>query len=250
MTDDLDARRTALAELNVGVSSCIACPLSKGRTRAVPGEGPVDAEIMFIGEAPGYYEDQQGRPFVGAAGQFLEQLLASIGLKRTDVFIANVIKCRPPQNRDPLPEEISACSGFLARQIEIIDPKAIVTLGRYSLSKFLPGTPISKIHGQGRKVGEALGSADVPSSGSLAPGQPATHNRRRLQENPRLCRASAAGAADPYRAGRRRSAEGAGTGPDEAFLVQAPRPIRQRDTQIGPMPAGAYRVRQWQTVAS
>ena len=145
-------RRAALSELNSQVNACRACPLGGMRNRAVPGEGRIDAEIMFIGEAPGYYEDQQGRPFVGAAGQFLEQLLASIGLKRTDVFIANVIKCRPPQNRDPLPEEISACSGFLARQIEIIDPKAIVTLGRYSLSKFLPGTPISKIHGQGRKV--------------------------------------------------------------------------------------------------
>jgi DNA polymerase len=120
----------------------------------VPGEGPVDAEILFIGEAPGYYEDQQGRPFVGAAGQFLEQLLASIGLKRNEVFIANVVKCRPPGNRDPLPEEIGACSHWLGEQQEILNPSVIVTLGRYSLARFLPGTPIGKVHGQGRRVGD------------------------------------------------------------------------------------------------
>src|SRR5918992_1291147 len=128
---ELAERRTALADLNQGVNACRACPLAAGRTRAVPGEGPVDAEILLIGEGPGYYEDQQGRPFVGAAGQFLEQLLASIGLKRSDVFIANVIKCRPPSNRDPLPEEINACSGWLDRQLEIVHPKLIVSLGRY-----------------------------------------------------------------------------------------------------------------------
>jgi uracil-DNA glycosylase family 4 len=136
------------------VHSCHACPLGDTRNRAVPGEGPVDAEIMLIGEAPGYYEDQQGRPFVGAAGQFLEQLLASIGLKRSQVFIANVIKCRPPSNRDPLPEEISACSGWLGEQLEILRPKLIVTLGRYSMSRFLPGTSIGKVHGQARKVND------------------------------------------------------------------------------------------------
>ncbi len=151
---NFEERGKALGQLNAGVNACHACPLSATRTRAVPGEGPVDAEIMFIGEAPGYYEDQQGRPFVGAAGQFLEQLLASIGLKRTDVFIANVVKCRPPGNRDPLPEEISACSHWLGEQQEILSPKVVVTLGRYSLQRFLPGNPISKIHGQGRKVGD------------------------------------------------------------------------------------------------
>jgi DNA polymerase len=152
--NDLDARRTSLSQLNQQVNACRTCQLGSQRTRAVPGEGPVDAEIMLIGEAPGYYEDQQGRPFVGAAGQFLEQLLASISLKRTDVFIANVIKCRPPGNRDPLPEEISACSHWLTTQTEILQPKVIVTLGRYSLQRYLPGNPISRIHGQGRKVGD------------------------------------------------------------------------------------------------
>ena len=150
---DRDERPGSLGEVGTRVRSCNACGLAAGRTQAVPGEGPVDASIMFIGEAPGYYEDQQGRPFVGAAGQFLEQLLTSIGLKRTEVFITNVVKCRPPGNRDPLPEEIDACSDWLSRQIELIRPKVIVTLGRYSLARFLPGTPIGRVHGQGRKLG-------------------------------------------------------------------------------------------------
>ncbi|HXH20751.1 MAG TPA: uracil-DNA glycosylase [Dehalococcoidia bacterium] len=151
--DALDLRRAKLAELNEKMRRCTACPLARGRTKVVPGEGRIDADIMFIGEAPGYYEDQQGRPFVGAAGQFLEQLLQDIGLKRSDVFIANVIKCRPPSNRDPLPNEIEACSAWLTEQIELIDPKVVVTLGRYSLGRYFPGQPISRIHGQARKFG-------------------------------------------------------------------------------------------------
>ena len=151
---DIDSRRSALAELNRQVNACHACALGSQRTHAVPGEGPVGAEIVFVGEAPGYYEDQQGRPFIGAAGKFLDQLLDNINLKRTDVFIANVIKCRPPSNRDPQPQEIDACSHWLTSQFEILRPKLLVTLGRYSLARFLPGTPIGKIHGQVRKVGE------------------------------------------------------------------------------------------------
>jgi DNA polymerase len=111
---------------------------------------------MFIGEAPGFHEDQQGRPFVGAAGRFLEELLDRIGLKREDVFIANVIKCRPPGNRDPLPEEIEACEPFLDRQIELIQPKLVVTLGRFSMARAFPKARISRIHGQPRKVGGVL----------------------------------------------------------------------------------------------
>lgn len=154
MSTTTDERRSALSHLNDCVASCQACPLGRIRTRAVPGEGRIDADIMCIGEAPGYYEDQQGRPFVGAAGQFLDQLLGSIGFQRSDVFIANVIKCRPPQNRDPLPEEIAACSDWLSQQLEIVQPKVVVTLGRYSMQRFIPGASISKVHGQGRKVGE------------------------------------------------------------------------------------------------
>ncbi|MCL5256504.1 MAG: uracil-DNA glycosylase, partial [Chloroflexi bacterium] len=133
------------------MKACQACSLGKSRLNAVPGEGSETATIMLIGEAPGWHENQQGRPFVGAAGQFLEQLLASIGLTRSQVFIANVIKCRPPGNRDPLPEEIDACKHFLDRQIELIRPKMIVTLGRYSMARYFPGQLISKIHGIPKK---------------------------------------------------------------------------------------------------
>ena len=118
----------------------------------MPGEGPTDAQIMFIGEAPGFHEDQQGRPFVGAAGRFLEELLGSIGLTRDRVFIANVIKCRPPGNRDPLPEEIEACRSFLDQQIELVNPKLVVTLGRFSMARAFPDARISRIHGQARKI--------------------------------------------------------------------------------------------------
>ncbi|MBI4312752.1 MAG: uracil-DNA glycosylase [Chloroflexi bacterium] len=138
------------------VAACTDCGLAKGRTRAVPGEGPEQAQVMFIGEGPGYNEDQQGRPFVGAAGQLLEQLLATAGLSRSQVFITNMVKCRPPNNRDPLPGEIAACSKYLDRQIELIKPKVIVTLGRYSLGKFLPGQTIGKVHGKPRTVGQQV----------------------------------------------------------------------------------------------
>ncbi|HEY75173.1 MAG TPA: uracil-DNA glycosylase [Thermoflexia bacterium] len=135
------------------VRTCTACILHRGRTQAVPGEGPADAQIMFIGEAPGFHEDQQGRPFVGAAGRFLEDLLESIGLKREDVYITNIIKCRPPANRDPLPDEIEACGPFLERQLEVIRPKLVVTLGRFSMARFFPKARISQIHGQAKRVG-------------------------------------------------------------------------------------------------
>jgi uracil-DNA glycosylase family 4 len=141
-----------LSELAKEIAVCELCILSQSRKKAVPGEGPEDADIMFIGEAPGFHEDRQGRPFVGAAGQFLDELLESIGLKREDVFIANVIKCRPPANRDPLVGEIKACWPYLERQIELIKPKIIVTLGRYSMERFFPGQKISRIHGRPRKM--------------------------------------------------------------------------------------------------
>jgi uracil-DNA glycosylase family 4 len=133
------------------VSVCTACALSRSRHKTVPGDGIPTAEIMFIGEGPGYHEDQQGRPFVGPAGQFLQELLASIGLDRSKVFVTNVVKCRPPNNRDPQPDEIAACDHFLQRQIATIRPKMIVTLGRFSMAKFFPGETISKIHGQARQ---------------------------------------------------------------------------------------------------
>ncbi len=142
---------SALSQLYQEIERCQDCELAKHRTRVVPGEGAENASLFFIGEAPGWHEDQQGRPFVGPAGQFLEQLLASISLKREQVYIANVIKCRPPGNRDPLPNEIQSCQKWLDRQIEIVHPKMIITLGRYSLARYFPGENISKVHGKARK---------------------------------------------------------------------------------------------------
>src|SRR5215471_18140194 len=141
-----------LEKVAAEVSTCTKCDLWKSRTKAVPGEGNPHARIMFIGEGPGFHEDKQGRPFVGPAGQFLDELLASINLKRADVFITNVVKCRPPGNRDPLPAEIGACNDYLDRQIAAINPQVIVTLGRFSMAKFFGGEKISAIHGRARKV--------------------------------------------------------------------------------------------------
>jgi uracil-DNA glycosylase len=138
---------SALIDLYKEVATCKRCDLYKCATRAVPGEGPESAEIMFIGEGPGWNEDQQGRPFVGAAGKFLDQLFASIGLNREQVYIANVVKHRPPNNREPLPAEIAACSAWLDRQLEIVHPRIIVTLGRHSMARYFPNKSISKIHG-------------------------------------------------------------------------------------------------------
>jgi uracil-DNA glycosylase family 4 len=145
-----------LSELYAEIRTCQKCILSQGRTHAVPGEGAEDAEIMFIGEGPGFHEDRQGRPFVGAAGKYLEELLAMIGLSREQVYIANVVKCRPPGNRDPQPEEIEACRPYLDKQIELIRPHLIVTLGRFSMQRYFPGASISRIHGQPKRVGSVI----------------------------------------------------------------------------------------------
>ena len=142
----------SLARIDQEVSTCTDCPLHQNRSRAVPGEGPENAEIMLIGEAPGFNEDKQGRPFVGAAGQFLDKLLASANLSRENVYITNTVKCRPLNNRDPLPVEMAACRKYLDRQIEVIAPKVIVTLGRHSLTAFLPKETISKSRGRPRSV--------------------------------------------------------------------------------------------------
>ncbi|MBA7588368.1 hypothetical protein ES708_30423 [subsurface metagenome] len=147
---------SALIELNKEIALCQQCEIAKYRNRVVPGEGAEAADIMFIGEAPGWHEDQQGRPFVGPAGKYLDELLASIELNRAQVYIANVIKCRPQGNRDPLPVEIQNCHAWLERQIEIISPKMIVTLGRYSMAMFFPGKSISKIHGTAQKRDDML----------------------------------------------------------------------------------------------
>ena len=141
----------SLNDVAQAVRSCTDCPLHRGRTNAVPGEGDPSAPIMFIGEGPGFHEDRQGRPFVGPAGQLLDGLLASIGTNRNEVFIANMVKCRPPDNRDPEPSEIAACRKYLDRQIELVAPKLIVTLGRFSLGRFFPGESITRARGKLRQ---------------------------------------------------------------------------------------------------
>ena len=150
----MEEQATALSDLGAQIATCPKCDLSKTRTHAVPGEGNPNADIVFIGEGPGFYEDQQARPFVGAAGKFLDELLASISLRREDVYICNVIKCRPPNNRDPLPVEIDTCTPWLDRQLEILRPRVIVTLGRFSMQRYFPGQTISRIHGQARQMGD------------------------------------------------------------------------------------------------
>jgi uracil-DNA glycosylase family 4 len=135
---------------------CQKCILAQGRTHAVPGEGPEDADIMFIGEGPGFHEDRQGRPFVGAAGNYLNELLEKIGLNREQVYITNVVKCRPPGNRDPQPEEIEACRPYLDRQIDLIRPRLVITLGRFSMQRYFPSASISRIHGQPKRVGNVI----------------------------------------------------------------------------------------------
>jgi uracil-DNA glycosylase family 4 len=141
---------SALAELYKEITRCRNCKLAETRNTVVPGEGPEDASLFFIGEAPGWNEDQQGRPFIGQAGAFLEHLLGLINLTRDQVYIANVIKCRPPENRDPLLSEIQSCQKWLDLQIEIVKPKMIITLGRYSLARYFPGESIGKTHGKAR----------------------------------------------------------------------------------------------------
>ncbi len=155
-----EARRAELVSLYNAVSSCTACPLAETRTQAVFGAGNADAELMFVGEAPGFHEDQQGLPFVGAAGKLLERLLGEIGLSRDDVFIGNVLKCRPPGNRDPQADEIEACQSHLIRQIELIQPRIVATLGNFA-TKLLSGSPtgITRVHGREQNV--RLGNSQV-----------------------------------------------------------------------------------------
>ena len=142
-----------LTQIASEVAVCTNCVLHKTRIKSVPGEGPANAEIMLIGEGPGANENMQGRPFIGQAGKFLDELLKQAGLQRSDVWICNVVKCRPPDNRDPMPDELAACNLYLERQIAAINPNIIITLGRFSMGKFLPGAKISQVHGQMRRIG-------------------------------------------------------------------------------------------------
>jgi uracil-DNA glycosylase family 4 len=154
-------RREALEQVAAEVRACTRCRLHEGRTQAVPGEGHPSTEVMLVGEAPGLNEDRQGRPFVGAAGGFLTELLGTVGWARDEVFITNVVKCRPPQNRDPEPDEIAACAPFLRRQVETLDPALVITLGRHSMGRFMPGARIGQVHGTTAAAPEATGAREA-----------------------------------------------------------------------------------------
>jgi uracil-DNA glycosylase family 4 len=156
-----DERRAALDEIANEVRGCTACRLHEGRTRAVPGEGDSDTEVVFVGEGPGFNEDREGRPFVGRAGGLLVRLLGAIGWQRDDVFITNVVKCRPPDNRDPEPDEIAACAPYLRRQLAVLDPAVVVTLGRYSMATFMPGARIGAVHGTTVPADPETGARDA-----------------------------------------------------------------------------------------
>ena len=156
-----DERLAALEEVASEVRSCTRCRLHETRTLAVPGEGNADTEVVFVGEGPGQNEDRQGRPFVGRAGDLLVKFLATLRWRRDEVFITNIVKCRPPDNRDPEPDEIAACAPYLQRQLEILDPALVVTLGRHSLGRFMPGSRISQAHGTVRPVDPATGASNA-----------------------------------------------------------------------------------------
>jgi uracil-DNA glycosylase family 4 len=156
-----EERRAALDAIAAEVRTCTNCRLSAGRIKAVPGEGHPDTEVVLVGEAPGFNEDRLGRPFIGRAGDLLVKLLGSIEWRREDVFITNVVKCRPPDNRDPEPDEVAACAPYLKRQLAVLDPALIVTLGRHSMGRFMPGARISQAHGTTAAVDPASGARDA-----------------------------------------------------------------------------------------
>ena len=151
-------RQAALEVIAAEIAVCTRCRLHRTRTKAVPGEGTAATEVIFVGEGPGFNEDRQGRPFVGQAGTLLTELLASVGWSREEVFITNIVKCRPPENRDPEPDEITACAPFLARQLAALDPAMVVTLGRFSMARFNPGARIGQVHGTFRAASPDVGA--------------------------------------------------------------------------------------------
>lgn len=207
-------RREALEAIAAEVRACTNCRLHQTRTRAVPGEGDPETEVIFVGEGPGFNEDKQGRPFVGRAGDLLVKLLATIGWRREDVYITNVVKCRPPDNRDPFPDEIAACAPFLRRQLEVLDPAVVVTLGRFSMATFMPGARISQAHGTVRPVDPATGA---PSATVFAMYHPAAALRTPAIE--RESYADIAGVPMALLDSRRRREEAAQAGPAGDVVV-------------------------------
>ena len=168
MTDAV--RQAALDAIGAEIAQCTRCRLHENRTKAVPGEGTAATEVVFVGEGPGVNEDRQGRPFVGQAGALLDELLASVLWSRGEVFITNVVKCRPPGNRDPEPDEIAACAPYLTRQLGVLDPALVVTLGRFSMARFSPGSRIGQVHGTFRA---ADGTSGTPNALTFSMYHPA-----------------------------------------------------------------------------
>ena len=233
-------RRAALESIAAEVRACSRCRRHETRTKAVPGEGDPDTEVVFVGEGPGFNEDREGRPFIGRAGDLLVKLLGSLGWQRSDVFITNVVKCRPPENRDPLPDEIAACSGYLTRQLQILDPAVVVTLGRFSMARFLPGAKISQVHGTIRPADPETGARDALV---LAMYHPAAALRTQAIERESFD--DIAGLPGALIASRKRRGEGA-DGPGTtieapqaaaAALLTDPEPIAFTSTPAASIPA-------------
>jgi uracil-DNA glycosylase family 4 len=231
-----EERRAALEVIATEVRGCTRCRLSESRTRAVPGEGHPDTEVVFVGEGPGQTEDQQGRPFVGRAGDLLVKLLSTLGWRRQEVFITNIVKCRPPGNRDPEPDEIAACVPYLTRQLEVLDPAVVVTLGRFSMGHFRPGERITQIHGTQAPAPPHTGARDAVAYALFHPAA-----ALRSAEVERQSYDDVAGLPQVLREARARRA---GSAP-EAVAAQEPRgaPTATSASTTGPVPANAATMR-------
>lgn len=215
-----DEKAKALQKIADEVEVCRLCSLYQTGTRGVPGEGNPDAEILFVGEGPGQKEDELGRPFVGPAGQLLEEMLRHVGLTRGDVYIANVIKHRPPGNRDPLPDELEACWPYLKQQIEIIRPKIIVCLGRHALARFLPGKAISAVRGRAFRVGDTVYFAMYHPAAALYQGSLKQTLLRDIEKLPSLLKQIRAGEAIPELSkNEAEPAPSAGESPSQGILL-------------------------------
>ncbi|HUG47584.1 MAG TPA: uracil-DNA glycosylase [Candidatus Limnocylindria bacterium] len=220
-----EERRSALEAVAAEVRGCTRCRLHVQRTQAVPGEGDPETEVVFVGEGPGFNEDRQGRPFVGAAGQLLNELLGAIGWRREEVFITNVVKCRPPENRDPQPDEIAACAPYLRRQLEVLDPAVVVTLGRHSLQTFMPGTRIGGAHGTQRPADPAGGAQGAAAYAMYHPAAALRQGSLRQTMLEDMC-----GLPDVLIAARQRRAPGQpATAPDPEEAVAPHQPATAPD---------------------
>ena len=212
-------RRRELEAIAAEVRTCTRCRLHATRTNAVPGEGELETEVVFVGEGPGFNEDRLGRPFVGRAGDLLVKLLASIGWRRSEVFITNVVKCRPPENRDPEPDEVAACMPYLRRQLDALDPALVVTLGRHSLGRFMPGARISQSHGTFAPADPETGARDALTYALYHPAA-----ALRSSEVERQSYVDAAGIPAALLEARSRRAERIAAVPEAAVAVTLPAP--------------------------